>query len=151
MGTLPSVFIRIDVTYFLLRQVVGVRVEGNGRTRRVQKLAKGELLRVNIASLSTSELVNEGKQEESVRFKLPRYGCKGQRGTITLRQSGVLRTGREDRSVTTRRESLASHRLGHDHTRHASRNAAELTDCLFVLCDFSTLSVFFSHFPSALH
>uniref|UniRef100_A0A1I8GYE7 protein-synthesizing GTPase n=1 Tax=Macrostomum lignano TaxID=282301 RepID=A0A1I8GYE7_9PLAT len=46
VGTLPSIYIELEISFFLLRRLLGVRT-------RVQKLAKAELLMVNIGSLST--------------------------------------------------------------------------------------------------
>jgi translation initiation factor 2 gamma subunit (eIF-2gamma) len=53
VGTLPDIFTEIEVSYFLLRRLLGVRTEGGKRAAKVQKLGKGEVLMVNIASLST--------------------------------------------------------------------------------------------------
>ncbi|CAD5209726.1 UNVERIFIED_CONTAM: Eukaryotic translation initiation factor 2 subunit 3, X-linked, partial [Eudyptes robustus] len=53
VGTLPDVFIEIEISYFLLRRLLGVRTEGGKKAAKVQKLDKGEVLMVNIGSLST--------------------------------------------------------------------------------------------------
>ncbi|CAF0778360.1 unnamed protein product [Adineta ricciae] len=53
VGTLPEIYTEIQITYFLLRRLVGVRDGGNGGDPRVAKLAKGEMLMINIGSLST--------------------------------------------------------------------------------------------------
>eukprot|EP00826_Nyctotherus_ovalis_P060702 TRINITY_DN8549_c0_g1_i10.p1 TRINITY_DN8549_c0_g1~~TRINITY_DN8549_c0_g1_i10.p1 ORF type:complete len:311 (-),score=97.39 TRINITY_DN8549_c0_g1_i10:341-1273(-) len=53
-GTLPPVTMEIDVTYYLLRRLLGVKSEG-GKTKqeKVVKIKKGELLLLNIGSTST--------------------------------------------------------------------------------------------------
>lgn len=53
VGTLPDIYSEIEISYFLLRRLVGVRAEADKKATRVQKLTKGEVLLVNIGSLST--------------------------------------------------------------------------------------------------
>ncbi|KAJ1338896.1 eukaryotic translation initiation factor 2 subunit gamma [Batrachochytrium salamandrivorans] len=52
VGTLPSIFTEIEINYFLLRQLLGVKSEDKKLTK-VQKLAKNEVLMFNIGSTST--------------------------------------------------------------------------------------------------
>jgi translation initiation factor 2 gamma subunit (eIF-2gamma) len=67
VGTLPDVFIEIEVSYYLLRRLLGVRTEGNKKAAKVQKLDKGEILMVNIGSLSTGGRVTAVKGIQSDR------------------------------------------------------------------------------------
>ncbi|VDN06033.1 unnamed protein product [Thelazia callipaeda] len=53
VGTLPDIFTEIEIAYFVLRRLLGVRTEGGKKAAKVQKLSKGEVLMVNIGSLST--------------------------------------------------------------------------------------------------
>jgi len=53
VGALPDIYSEIEISYFLLRRLLGVRTEGDKKGSKVQKLAKGEILMVNIGSLST--------------------------------------------------------------------------------------------------
>ncbi|CAD5117106.1 DgyrCDS5914 [Dimorphilus gyrociliatus] len=53
VGSLPDIYTEIEISYFLLRRLLGVRVEGDKKGAKVQKLAKGEMLMVNIGSLSS--------------------------------------------------------------------------------------------------
>lgn len=53
IGTLPEIFTELEISYFLLRRLLGVRTEGDKKAAKVQKLAKNEMLMVNIGSLST--------------------------------------------------------------------------------------------------
>jgi translation initiation factor 2 subunit 3 len=52
--SLPEVFIELEISFFLLRRLLGVKME-NGQTKagKVKKLSKEEFLMVNIGSLST--------------------------------------------------------------------------------------------------
>lgn len=52
-GTLPDILTEIEISYFLLRRLLGVRTEGGKKAAKVLKLSKGEVLMVNIGSLST--------------------------------------------------------------------------------------------------
>merc|ERR1712018_210414 len=53
VGALPDIFTELEISYFLLRRLLGVRTEGDKKGAKVQKLSKGEILMVNIGSLST--------------------------------------------------------------------------------------------------
>jgi len=51
VGKLPEIFTELEINFFLLRRLLGVRSDVN--QTKVQKLAKGEVLMVNIGSTST--------------------------------------------------------------------------------------------------
>ncbi len=51
-GTLPKVYHELQVNFFLLRRLLGVRMQGADRGERVQDLAVGEVLMVNVGSTS---------------------------------------------------------------------------------------------------
>merc|ERR1712180_566654 len=53
VGSLPEIFTELEISYFLLRRLLGVRTEGDKKDAKVQKLAKNEVLMVNIGSLSS--------------------------------------------------------------------------------------------------
>ncbi|XP_052809050.1 eukaryotic translation initiation factor 2 subunit 3-like [Mya arenaria] len=53
VGALPDIYTELTISFFLLRRLLGVKTEGDRRAARVQKLAKNEILMVNIGSLST--------------------------------------------------------------------------------------------------
>ncbi|XP_045602941.1 eukaryotic translation initiation factor 2 subunit 3 [Procambarus clarkii] len=53
IGSLPEIFTELEISYFLLRRLLGVRTEGDKKGAKVQKLTKNEMLMVNIGSLST--------------------------------------------------------------------------------------------------
>uniref|UniRef100_A0AC35TZ37 Protein-synthesizing GTPase n=1 Tax=Rhabditophanes sp. KR3021 TaxID=114890 RepID=A0AC35TZ37_9BILA len=53
VGTLPDIYTEIEISYFVLRRLLGVRTEGGKKAAKVEKLTKGEVLMVNIGSLST--------------------------------------------------------------------------------------------------
>ncbi|KOB71065.1 putative heterochromatin protein isoform 2 [Operophtera brumata] len=53
VGALPGIFVKLEVSYYLLKRLLGVRTEGDKKAAKVQKLTKNEVLLVNIGSLST--------------------------------------------------------------------------------------------------
>eukprot|EP00049_Salpingoeca_infusionum_P002295 m.55498 g.55498 ORF g.55498 m.55498 type:complete len:456 (-) comp11491_c0_seq2:504-1871(-) len=53
VGALPQVYSEIEISFYLLRRLLGVRTEGGQKGAKVQRLTKTEVLMVNIGSLST--------------------------------------------------------------------------------------------------
>ena len=52
-GQLPEVFSEIEISYYLLRRLLGVKTSDGGKQAKVQKLTKNEILMVNIGSTAT--------------------------------------------------------------------------------------------------
>eukprot|EP00736_Rhodelphis_marinus_P012389 Rmarinus@m.3534 len=50
---LPDIYVELEINFFLLRRLLGVKSASGEKAARVQKLAKGEILMVNIGSTST--------------------------------------------------------------------------------------------------
>lgn len=63
VGSLPDIFSELEMTYYLLRRLLGVRTEGDKKAAKVQKLSKGEVLMINIGSLSTGGRVTAVKAD----------------------------------------------------------------------------------------
>mmetsp|Transcript_18961 Transcript_18961/g.32637 ORF Transcript_18961/g.32637 Transcript_18961/m.32637 type:complete len:470 (-) Transcript_18961:294-1703(-) len=62
VGHLPEIFVELEITFFLLRRLLGVKTEGE-KQGKVQKLTKGEVLMVNIGSTSTGGKVSALKAD----------------------------------------------------------------------------------------
>lgn len=62
-GQLPDVFCEIEISYYLLRRLLGVKTSDGGKQAKVQKLTKGEILMVNIGSTATGGRVVAVKGE----------------------------------------------------------------------------------------
>ena len=62
VGKLPAIFTELEINYFLLRRLLGVKTDDKKQTK-VQKLAKNEVLMVNIGSTSTGGKVLAVKSE----------------------------------------------------------------------------------------
>jgi len=56
-GHLPDVFAEVEISYYLLRRLLGVKTNDGGKQAKVQKLSKGEMLMVNIGSTATGSRV----------------------------------------------------------------------------------------------
>ena len=52
-NNLPEIFIEIEISYYLLRRLLGVQTQEGTKQAKVEKLSKGEVLMVNIGSTST--------------------------------------------------------------------------------------------------
>jgi translation initiation factor 2 subunit 3 len=61
-GRLPDIYIEIEVNYYLLRRLLGVKT-ADGKQAKVAKLAKNEVLMVNIGSTATGAKVTAVKQD----------------------------------------------------------------------------------------
>jgi len=58
---LPDVFVEIDVSYYLLRRLLGVKAVGDEKQTKITKLKKGEFLMINIGSNSVGGRLNQVK------------------------------------------------------------------------------------------
>lgn len=65
VGELPDVFIEIEINFFLLRRLLGVRTQGGEKQSKVQKLSKNEVLMLNIGSMCTGARVLSVKSDVS--------------------------------------------------------------------------------------
>uniref|UniRef100_T1DE72 protein-synthesizing GTPase n=1 Tax=Psorophora albipes TaxID=869069 RepID=T1DE72_9DIPT len=63
VGALPKIFVELEVSYYLLKRLLGVRMEGDKKGAKVQKLTRNEMLLVNIGSLSTGGRVVASKAD----------------------------------------------------------------------------------------
>ena len=61
VGSLPEVYDELEISFFLMRQYVGVKFDAVDQTRKVQGLQEGEILQVNIGALSTGGRVLRAK------------------------------------------------------------------------------------------
>lgn len=57
VGSLPEIFSELEVNFFLLRRLLGVRTKESEKQGKVTKLTKGEILMLNIGSMSTGARV----------------------------------------------------------------------------------------------
>ena len=62
-GCLPDVFTVVEISFYLLRRLLGVKTSDGGKKAKVQKLAAGEILMVNIGSTSSGGKVKAVKND----------------------------------------------------------------------------------------
>lgn len=62
VGQLPQIYTELEINYFLLRRLLGVKSDG-GKQTKVGKLTKNEVLMVNIGSTSTGGRVMSVKAD----------------------------------------------------------------------------------------
>lgn len=79
VGTLPNVFMAIEINFFLLRRLLGIKADGSKKAKvyqqltgdhiykftllKVGKLSKDEILMINIGSTSTGGTVRAVKAD----------------------------------------------------------------------------------------
>lgn len=86
VGSLPKIFVELEVSYFLLRRLLGVRSEGDKKGAKVQKLSKSEMLMLNIGSLTTGGKVTAVKADlAKIRLTTPVCTGVGERFAISRR------------------------------------------------------------------
>ncbi|KAF8711174.1 hypothetical protein HU200_029186 [Digitaria exilis] len=86
VGSLPDVYIELEVNFFLLRRLLGVRTTGTERASRVSKLAKGEILMLNIGSMSTGARVVAVKNDlAKLQLTAPVCTSKGEKLALSRR------------------------------------------------------------------
>eukprot|EP00923_Selenidium_pygospionis_P007912 GHVN01013456.1.p1 GENE.GHVN01013456.1~~GHVN01013456.1.p1 ORF type:complete len:476 (-),score=48.41 GHVN01013456.1:3403-4830(-) len=67
-GGLPDVFSELDVNYYLLRRLLGVKSSDKGTAAKVEKLRKNEYLLVNVGSTSVGAQVKNVKEAEGANM-----------------------------------------------------------------------------------
>jgi len=82
-GRLPEVYAEIEISYYLLRRLLGVKTADGGKQAKVQKLARGEILMVNIGSTGTGGKV-EGAKSDLAKIALTQPVCTSEGEKIAL-------------------------------------------------------------------
>lgn len=72
---LPEIFIEIEVKFYLLRRLLGVKTEGDSKAGKVSKLKKGEVLMVNIGSTAAGGRVLGIKENDLAKVTLTNPVC----------------------------------------------------------------------------
>lgn len=82
VGTLPDIFVEIEINFFLLKQLLGVKADQKAQAR-VQKITKGESLMINVGSTSTGGRVTAVKGDLA-KVQLSRPVCTEEGEKIAL-------------------------------------------------------------------
>ncbi|BAM38839.1 eukaryotic translation initiation factor 2 subunit gamma [Theileria orientalis strain Shintoku] len=74
VGTLPDCFVEIEISYYLLRRLLGIKTLDSDKSTKVSKLKKGEFLMINIGSTSVGGRVT-GIKPDMAKFELTGPVC----------------------------------------------------------------------------
>ncbi|KAL3727686.1 hypothetical protein ACJRO7_032427 [Eucalyptus globulus] len=86
VGSLPEIYVELEVNFFLLRRLLGVRTIGSERQGKVSKLTKGEILMLNIGSMSTGARVIAVKNDlAKLQLTSPVCTSKGEKIALSRR------------------------------------------------------------------
>lgn len=85
---LPDVFTEVEVSFYLLRRLLGVKTQEGTKQAKVQKLSKGEVLMVNIGSTATGgkviKVLETANSEPLARIVLTQPVCTQEGEKIAL-------------------------------------------------------------------
>nr|CAB3469410.1 unnamed protein product [Digitaria exilis] len=86
VGSLPDVYVELEINFFLLRRLLGVRTKGTEKAGKVSKLTKGEILMLNIGSMSTGARVLAVKNDlAKLQLTAPVCTSKGEKVALSRR------------------------------------------------------------------
>ncbi|KAL4561288.1 hypothetical protein LXL04_033452 [Taraxacum kok-saghyz] len=86
VGSLPDVYVELEVNFFLLRRLLGVKTKGTERQGKVSKLSKAEILMLNIGSMSTGARVLAVKNDlAKLQLTSPVCTSKGEKIALSRR------------------------------------------------------------------
>merc|ERR1712151_29035 len=83
-GKLPHIFIEIEVKYYLLRRLLGVKTDGDARAGKVSKLKRGEILMVNIGSTAAGGRILGIKDNDLAKIVLTNPVCTQEKDKVAL-------------------------------------------------------------------
>merc|ERR1719488_147468 len=83
-GKLPSIFLEIEVKYYLLRRLLGVKTEGDSKAGKVAKLKKAEILMVNIGSTAAGGRIVGIKENDLAKVVLTNPVCTQEGDKVAL-------------------------------------------------------------------
>jgi translation initiation factor 2 subunit 3 len=82
-GKLPSIYVEIEVKFYLLRRLLGVKTE-DGKAGKVSKLKKGEILMVNIGSTAAGGRILGIKENDIAKVTLTNPVCTQEGDKVAL-------------------------------------------------------------------
>jgi len=81
---LPHIFSEIEVKYYLLRRLLGVKTEGDSKAGKVSRLKKGEILMVNIGSTAAGGRILGIKENDLAKVTLTNPVCTQEGDKVAL-------------------------------------------------------------------
>merc|ERR1712187_208478 len=83
-GKLPSIYNEIEVKYYLLHRLLGVKTEGDSKAGKVCKLKKGEILMVNVGSSAAGGRIFGTKENDLAKVVLTSPVCTQEGDKVAL-------------------------------------------------------------------
>lgn len=85
-GQLPAIFTEVEISFYLLRRLLGVKTSEGSRQSRVSKLKKDEVLMVNIGSTATGgRVLKVGKEQARILLTQPVCTQEGEKIALSRR------------------------------------------------------------------
>ena len=101
-GSLPDIFVDIEVHFYLLKKLLGVKTADGEKAAKVSKLIKGEMLMANIGSTSVGARVMACEQMEVVGAD-GQVAKKSSEGVVSLSLTQPVCTQARERVALSRR------------------------------------------------
>eukprot|EP00397_Hematodinium_sp_SG-2012_P021653 GEMP01022381.1.p1 GENE.GEMP01022381.1~~GEMP01022381.1.p1 ORF type:complete len:464 (+),score=92.48 GEMP01022381.1:92-1483(+) len=83
-GLLPPIFVEIDVKYYLLKRLLGVKTDGDSKGGKVQKLKRGEVIMVNVGSTAAGGRIVAIKENDKAKITLTNPVCSQEGDKVAL-------------------------------------------------------------------
>ncbi len=129
VGQLPDIFTELEISFFLLRRLLGVKTDASQKKAdKITKLARGEMLMVNIGSTSTgARVINVRGDLAKVALTSPVCSSEGEKLALSRRVDkhwrligwGMIRRGTRINEETTGDEISGGPAGGDDATEEA--------------------------------
>lgn len=75
-GQLPDVYLELEVSFFLLRRLIGVRIGDQNQNDTVKSITKGEVLMINVGTTSTGcKVININSTTNVIKVELNKAVC----------------------------------------------------------------------------
>ncbi|KAK1380277.1 Protein-synthesizing GTPase [Heracleum sosnowskyi] len=84
VGSLPEVYIELEVNYVLFNRLLGVKTKGTEKKGKVSKLIKGEILMLNIGSMSSNGARLVAVKNDMAKLQLTSPVCTSKGEKIAL-------------------------------------------------------------------
>jgi len=81
---LPEIFIEIEVKYYPLRRLLGVKTEGDAKAGKVSRLKKGEILMINVGATAAGARILGIKENDLAKVTLTNPVCTQEGDKVAL-------------------------------------------------------------------
>ena len=121
IGALPDVFMELEINFFLLRRLLGVRTQQGEKAGKVAKLTKNEVLMLNIGSMCTGARVIAVKHDLA-KIQLTSPVCTKEKEKVIYK--------------------IYIYIIYHTSRMHTHHHSSLLTSCLLLFAGVKALLIF---------